>query len=366
MKNKFTISILSTLFIALLIVCGCSIVKNSDTNVKNNKSKQFPHKEHTVNGITCKACHLTVLKSDKAGMPKEKMCVMCHETVYKETPVDQVYTLAAWKLGKNKDLSIFYEVKFSHKTHLNNGAKCADCHNDIAESLRVTPKHIPDANTCVNCHNNWLNQSLCKKCHENKRLNVPPEGHKRADFITTHGKNLKEKPFDKWNELSGRHSHECFQCHKQDHCIKCHETIPPKSHTNQWRSIGHGITAGIDRDSCKACHRTDFCFRCHENSRPRSHVANWGSTRSQHCSYCHEPLSSNNCFVCHKNTPSHDAAPDPPIFVRKDWPCRLCHSSVVPLDHFDNGENCENCHKPIRPSAKTKRRVGRLRDRIGR
>ena len=115
------------------------------------------------------------------------------------------------------------------------------------------------------------------------------------------------------------------------------------------RSIGHGISAGIDRDRCNSCHKTDFCVRCHEETRPRSHVANWGATRSRHCAFCHEPLNSNNCIVCHKDTPSHDDAPNAPLFVRQGWPCRLCHLTIVPLDHYDNGEDCEHCHRVLLP-----------------
>ncbi len=358
MKNLLIFVFPVTTIVSLLIIGGCLFV--------NEKHMTFTHKEHTANGISCKACHINALKKDKAGMPDGKNCVYCHETVYNDTPVGDIYNFDKWKALKEERTSLFDEVIFSHKTHKEKGVNCVKCHGDIAESVSVIPDHIPDANTCVQCHSKWLNQFQCDKCHKKTRMTIPPEDHKRSDFMSVHGKNLKNKPFDNWQEITGRHSKQCFQCHKQDYCIKCHQAVEPQNHTNQWRLIGHGISAGIKRDSCKACHRTDFCFRCHESKRPRSHVANWGATRSRHCSYCHEPLSSNSCFVCHKETPSHDNAPNAPLFVRKDWPCRVCHPVIVPLDHFDNGDDCENCHKTTRPSAKTSRRLDRLLDRLGR
>lgn len=341
------------LFIFFASIYGCVFFEK--------RSDQFSHKIHTEKGVNCKACHISADKDNMAGMPKEDNCILCHATVYDGKPVEKIYTLNQWQAARGAALDIFDDVKFSHKEHINYGKKCSDCHKDIAKSEVVASEHISNANTCVQCHSQWLNQTLCGKCHIKTRINTPPEDHKRSDFMLVHGQRLNDKPFDNWIEGTGRHSHLCFQCHNQDHCIKCHNEIAPKDHTNEWRLIGHGVSAGINRKKCETCHKVDFCFRCHEKARPRSHVANWGATRSRHCASCHEPLDSNNCIVCHKSTHSHDEAPNAPLFVRKDWPCRLCHYTIVPLDHFDNGEDCENCHKTTRPSRREARRRGRLR-----
>ena len=340
--------------ILFAIIGGC-------VAIKSKSAKNFSHRVHTEKGISCKACHITVRKDSLAGMPKERKCIMCHETINKGVSAEKIYTLNEWKSTREPNLKIFADVKFSHKKHLENGRVCSDCHNNVADSDTLTVEHMPNVNTCVQCHGQWLNDTQCVKCHIKTRLTTKPEDHERVDFMMVHGKKLKDKPFDNWMEGTGRHSHLCFQCHKQDHCITCHNEMPPRDHTNQWRRVGHGVSAGINRNSCQTCHRSDFCFRCHERTRPASHVANWGATRSRHCAHCHEPLSSNNCIVCHKSTPSHDRAPFAPTFVRRGSPCRSCHYSVVPLDHFDNGEDCENCHKTVRPSRRQERRRGRRR-----
>lgn len=354
MKKTLFISV--SLFISLFTPYGCALLKKD--------VEQFSHKAHIEKGLTCKGCHVTAVKADRAGMPDEGKCILCHPDLYEEKRIEKIYTISRWQATRGVRLAGFNDVKFSHKAHIDYGTRCSDCHKDIAESERVASEHIPNANICVQCHSQWLNQSLCSKCHIKTRLETQPEDHKRPDFILIHGERFRGKPFDNWIEGSARHSHLCFQCHNQDYCIKCHGEMEPLDHTNQWRLIGHGVSAGINRDNCKACHRVDFCFRCHEKTRPRSHAANWGATRSMHCAYCHEPLSSTNCAVCHKDTPTHREAPNAPLFVRKDWPCRLCHPLLVPLDHFDNGEDCENCHKTTRPSAKTVRRIRRIIDRI--
>lgn len=355
MKNWHYITLVLILF--LLVIYGCASRKKEII--------VFTHKAHTAKGINCKACHITVLKGDKAGMPKESKCAYCHETVYSGISVKSIYTLKEWKNSREEALSIFKDVNFSHKRHISYGKECSDCHKNAANSESITTEHIPNANTCVQCHSEWLNQKLCSKCHEKTRLNTPPDNHKRPDFMLAHGGKLKERPFNNWLEDTGRHNHLCFQCHNKERCFNCHNEIEPQDHTNEWRLAGHGVSAGINRNRCQACHRVDFCFRCHEEMRPINHVANWGSTRSEHCGHCHEPLSSSRCAACHKGTPSHRKAPVAPDFVRKGWPCRACHYTIVPLDHFDNGEDCENCHKTTRPSRRQERRRDRLRENFG-
>ncbi|MGR3318686.1 MAG: cytochrome c3 family protein [Candidatus Anammoxibacter sp.] len=353
MKKLYLVSL--PLFILSVSICGCLFL-SSDAG-------RFNHKVHTSEGLSCKLCHTTASSDVRAGMPKDSKCVHCHTKVYNGKPIEEIYTLIKWQSTRGSGLDIFDDVKFSHSEHINH-LICSECHKDVANSKKIKTEHIPNANTCTKCHSKWLNQELCSKCHIETRINTPPDDHKRSNFMLVHGKTLNDKPFDNWEEGTGRHSHLCFQCHKQDHCIKCHNEVAPRDHTNQWRLIGHGILAGIDRGRCKTCHKVDFCFRCHDEMRPRSHVANWGANRSMHCAYCHEPLSSTNCIVCHKSTPSHDNAPNAPDFVNESFRCRLCHFTVVPLDHFDNGEDCQNCHFVSTPAPsinKVRRRWRRRR-----
>lgn len=357
MKNYLLTTLFAVWTISAIAVSGCIALKSGG-------SGRFDHKAHSVAGIRCAACHISVLKTEKADMPKEHKCVYCHPTVYDGKAVEEIYTLDKWQSERGRELVIFNDVKFSHKGHMDSGKQCSDCHADVGESRVVNAEHLPNANTCVQCHSKWLNESQCARCHKKARLETPPEDHKMTDFMYAHGKKLTDGPFDNWAEGTGRHSHQCFRCHNQGHCIKCHNEVAPRNHTNEWRTIGHGITAGIDRNGCKSCHKVDFCLRCHDRMRPRSHGADWGATRSMHCAYCHEPLSSSRCSVCHKSAHSHETAPNAPDFVGEGSRCRACHYTIVPLDHFDNGEDCQNCHRitesPARQSRRNRRWQGGL------
>ena len=92
----------------------------------------------------------------------------------------------------------------------------------------------------------------------------------------------------------------CLTCHERSDCSSCHNTRPPRDHTNFWRTRGHGLMASGDRDRCITCHKQDYCVRCHNETAPRTHVGNW---RQRHCTSCHYasfPVPADGCGVCHR------------------------------------------------------------------
>jgi hypothetical protein len=113
----------------------------------------------------------------------------------------------------------------------------------------------------------------------------------------------------------------CLTCHEKTDCISCHNTQPPRDHTNTWRNLSHGFMAEGNRERCQTCHRQDFCVRCHNETAPRSHVGNW---RTGHCTWCHYGSGlapADNCVVCHRKAP-HSSAPH---VVNPQADCTLCH-----------------------------------------
>ena len=104
----------------------------------------------------------------------------------------------------------------------------------------------------------------------------------------------------------------------------------------------------LDRNRCMSCHQqVDFCERCHSETRPTSHLASFGAPLNLHCNNCHFPINSagaQECAVCHRDTPSHAAAPAQPdnALHAAGANCRSCHT---PLGHPDNGMACTTCHQ---------------------
>jgi hypothetical protein len=239
---------------------------------------------------------------------------------------------------------------------------------------------------CLACHEQKPEpRTSCDVCHTETRKETKPESHAAAGFRRLHGKSAPEKwrfgegascafchqvPQDcqschertkpathgepGWDRFHGRgellgrgtpfEDVSCSLCHMERSCSACHQTEKPKSHTAAWVRRYHGIEVDLDRESCTTCHKQDFCASCHETTEPVSHRGNWDDA---HCLHCHEPLQSNGCFACHKNTLGHLAAPPKPgnathAGASDPADCQACHT-VLP--HFDAGGRCGTCHR---------------------
>jgi hypothetical protein len=146
-----------------------------------------------------------------------------------------------------------------------------------------------------------------------------PDSHK-GNWAQSHGMSAQLNI----NE-AGQTGSACLTCHEKGDCISCHSTRMPKDHNNFWRTRGHGLTAGVNRERCLACHRQDYCIRCHNETAPRSHAGTW---RTRHCTWCHFASGitpADSCGVCHKIAP-HTSRPSahPPIGAQTN--CAACHS----------------------------------------
>lgn len=369
----------------------------------------FDHRSHLEKGVGCADCHEGAEKSDKAPMPAVDFCMNCHEEIDAKKPKERTVTAFLDKPGGTPQWSHVTEqapgVVFSHKTHLAKKVECATCHTGIAESRAVSRELFTDMDACTKCHASAGAKNECSTCHKEAQASVaagkgqywPPANHgktwpsdhgvvARREHPTAraeqcdlcHGKDAgaasctqchtTKKPADHeriWTTLHGQAvradpgqvTSRCAFCHdapgfpRESKCLGCHATQAPRDHTQSWRvDAGHGLAASLDRERCETCHKTDSCVACHESMQPRNHRGVWGAPRDTHCAGCHLPLSQDEpggCGVCHKATPSHQAAPRMPAQPphRPDLQCRQCHDAPPHLRHFDNGTNCLRCHK---------------------
>lgn len=143
-----------------------------------------------------------------------------------------------------------------------------------------------------------------------------PNSHK-ANWLEYHGAladlNMNE---------AGQRGKTCLTCHERNDCIECHNTRPPRDHTNMWRTRSHGFMASGNSERCLTCHRQDYCVSCHNETAPRNHTGNWVE---RHCSWCHfgsNITPESNCVVCHRQAP-HTSAPHS---VNGKLDCTLCHN----------------------------------------
>jgi hypothetical protein len=322
---------------AILALAGCALLGGKSQEARDFA---FSHRVHVADqGLECGGCHPGAETADEPGIVPLPACQLCHADQDAQKPPER--QVAALFSGKQfvatKRLELGEGYVFPHGRHASAGIECAACHGamDANEDVALLPRITMDA--CVACHQSRGMQTGCATCHPAIRQDAKPSTHS-GTWTLRHGAVARSG--------SDRTADRCEACHTPTGCASCHETTMPRSHTNEWRRGGHGLTAGLDRSGCATCHKPDTCTSCHAETPPRSHTAGWGAPSDRHCMTCHFPLQSQGCVVCHKGTPSHDAAPPKPPGHNPAANCRLCHTpaSDHQVPHVDNGDNCNICH----------------------
>ena len=115
--------------------------------------------------VTCTDCHAKpgqiVYEGYREGFTSEPErvspnCVRCHK-----------------EIGERNDQVGFrsnpLQILIPHKLHLELGAKCTDCHANIAHDLREPPTNRPRMEYCSQCHATTVEP--CAKCHIGE---IPP------------------------------------------------------------------------------------------------------------------------------------------------------------------------------------------------
>jgi hypothetical protein len=220
-------------------------------------------------------------------------------------------------------------IRFNHKVHIAQGAKCETCHDGAKTSASVADHLTPKGTVCDSCHftnHDNLNavepgddeKGQCAFCHvgydERRKNQVAPMELPRANMVFNHkvhaARNIKCEQChgDVGNlELATRDQlprmRGCFGCHAmadsasqgkaKSNCETCHvkagssiggsiKTMfaqgvlkPPRwlhnaAHTPDFIDR-HKFVAGNDSAFCANCHKEEFCVACHDGRvRPRT------------------------------------------------------------------------------------------------
>ncbi|MBL8861125.1 MAG: cytochrome c3 family protein [Planctomycetes bacterium] len=328
----------ATALVAMLAaLAGCMLFEGSKSV---RRAYAFSHRAHIELEIGCTDCHLGAESGDEPGMPGIGACRLCHAELDAEKPAER--KIEALFDGKQfratAQGAVGAAIVFPHLKHVEAGLECSACHAALErneDTLELPRTRMDD---CTACHEARGIATGCADCHPTILADVKPPSH-GGNWTRVHGGVCRagsEATIDR-----------CDLCHKEQDCASCHMTTMPANHTNQWRRVGHGITAQLDRDTCATCHRPDTCIQCHAEVQPRSHVGNFGSPRNTHCLSCHEPLQAAGCSACHSGTPSHALAQPKPPGHTPAMNCRQCHlpgGVQPPMPHVDDGSNCNRCH----------------------
>ena len=131
----------------------------------------FSHKNHAgAMKLACKMCHPNPDPGETMTIAAPPKCMECHSAI--KTDSLAVQRLAAYaKEGRAVPWARVYVlpgfVNFSHRTHLEKGAVCQDCHGPVAERDRLFAEPEISMGGCISCHRARKTSIDCGFCHEN-------------------------------------------------------------------------------------------------------------------------------------------------------------------------------------------------------
>jgi hypothetical protein len=161
-------------FCLLVAICGTAKFAAGQTAKKTEPEpvKQpipFSHKVHTAIGLECMQCHTPSGNGEQAGLPTAATCMMCHETIKKDSAAIQ---LLAFYARDNKPIpwvrlyAIPEFVYFSHKKHLDGKIACEACHGAVRMQDVLALEQKLTMKFCIACHRTRNATTVCNGCHQ--------------------------------------------------------------------------------------------------------------------------------------------------------------------------------------------------------
>ena len=147
----------------LLLVLGAALPVSADQPIA------YSHKQHIALGLQCKDCHTNSDPGEMMGFPATAKCMACHRTIKKDSVA--IEKLAGFT-SQNRPVpwvriyQIPAYVSFSHRTHLETGATCAQCHGPVAERDVIRKETDISMGGCMACHKAHKASLDCAYCHE--------------------------------------------------------------------------------------------------------------------------------------------------------------------------------------------------------
>lgn len=150
----------------LLVACaGAAIVSQPAPE----QPLPFSHKAHAEAKLECKTCHPNPYPGMTMGIARPSACMPCHRKVKPESPA--IMRLAAFA-QKNREIQwvrvyrLPAFVRFSHRSHLNAGRNCEECHGPVATRDQLACEEDLSLVGCLGCHRAAKVGMDCTLCHE--------------------------------------------------------------------------------------------------------------------------------------------------------------------------------------------------------
>lgn len=225
----------------------------------------------TMNSSFCLTCHSKGMAnvSVKSMIHPEKVkCIDCHsneKSVLFSQGYPQGFSADDEVVNKNcrrchqevvsgKQIAFKYnvmEISIPHRLHLEDvGARCTDCHNNIAHDNRPEMTNRPHMERCVNCHTK--SESTCNKCHKAGTISPPKTREISRSKCSDCHEGFEQRTYAIYDLLFPHQRHLV----RGINCSQCHNNIEK-----------HG-TIAASKSQCLDCHHQKqkevTCTECHE------------------------------------------------------------------------------------------------------
>ena len=145
------------------------LAQTPQTSAPPKQPLPFSHKLHVAQGLKCQGCHVDPDPGEQLTFPATTKCMACHEDIATDKPAIKELTkyhndkaTIPWvRIYQNPDW-----VWFSHRAHLEAGAKCDRCHGAVAEREVMFKEKPITMESCMNCHRETNASNACNYCHE--------------------------------------------------------------------------------------------------------------------------------------------------------------------------------------------------------
>jgi len=119
--------------------------------------------------LLCQICHVNPDPGIQMTFPATQSCMTCHSTIAKDKPAIMTvrdFSVVEMEIPWVRVYEITAGVTWSHRAHLDAGARCETCHGDMTQTEVVAEsKAILAMASCISCHRAHGAPAECVTCH---------------------------------------------------------------------------------------------------------------------------------------------------------------------------------------------------------
>lgn len=156
--------------VAVILLFCCTAIRAQTDAPAPKQPIAFSHKVHVGTAkLACKMCHPNPDPGDAMTIVGASNCMQCHSAIKSDSP--EIQKLAGYaKTGTDVPWVPVYElpsfVNFSHRSHLDKGNTCQECHGQVAARDQLARENNLSMAWCVACHTAKKATLDCGTCHQ--------------------------------------------------------------------------------------------------------------------------------------------------------------------------------------------------------